>query len=153
MNAGMVFVIIFAIVVMGLVLVFGANQIINIFCFANDAQTSKTIKDLKTEVDNLYILSEGSSKLFDLLIPSDAEFCFVNPSSPEANPMKGWKPDPVVLSFITENDYNLWYTHCSGKNGYNIAHLMPPENFCVKSGTTLYMENKGMYVEITELAV
>lgn len=151
MNVGMVFAVIFAIVVMGLVLIFGVDQIINIFCFANEAQTIKAIRDLETEVNNLYVLAEGASKQFDLRIPGDAEFCFVNPSSPGANLLKGWEPDPVVVSLITENGYNLWYTHCTGQNGHNIAYLSPSDNFCMKSGVILYLENKGTYVDITEL--
>ncbi len=151
MNVGMVFMVIFTIVVIGLVLVFGMGQIINIFCLANEAQTIKAIKDLENEVDNLYILAEGASKQFDLGIPSDAEFCFVNPSNPEANILKGWDPDPVIVSLITENGYNLWYTHCTGQNGYKIPYLSPKDNFCVKSGVIFYMENKGIYVDITEL--
>lgn len=151
MNVGMVFMVIFAIVVMGLVLVFGMEQIINLFCFANEAQTIKAIKDLENEVDNLYILAEGASKQFDLGIPGDAEFCFVNPSNPGANLLKGWDPDPVIVSIITENGYNLWYTHCTGQSGYKIPYLLPSYNFCVKSGVILYIENKGAYVDITEL--
>ena len=126
MNVGMVFAVIFAVVVVGLVLVFGMEQIINIFCFGSDAQAMSAIKNLENEVDNLYVLAEGASKRYDLGIPADAEFCFIDPSkADQANILKGWEPDPVFVSLIRENSYNIWYTSCSGKNGYKVPYLLP----------------------------
>ena len=149
MDVSMVFMIIFAVVVVGLVLTVGVGQITNIFCYASDAQAAKALKSLESESDNLYVLAEGSGKRFDLGIPADAEFCFVNPSSPGANIIKGWNPDPVVVSMITESRYNIWYRHCSGQNGYKIAYLLPSQNFCVRSGSDVYLENRGTHVDVT----
>jgi len=153
MNVGMVFAIIFAVIVMGVVLIFGSQQIVNIICLGNEAQTGKAIKDLETSVKNLYGQAQGSTNVFDLNLPSDSRFCFINSSDPSARPGADWNPDPVIQTMIKNNGYNLWYSHCTGKSGYVINHLMIPsnKNFCVKSGSELYLENKGFWVSIQKI--
>jgi len=148
MNIGMVFAIIFAVIVLGFVIVFGWQQIVNIMCLGNEAQTGKAIKDLETSAQSLYGKALGSSSVFKLAIPGDSKFCFINSSNPRSNPGGGWRPDPVIERMIENNGYNLWYSHCSGQSGYEINHLLVSENFCVRSGAELYLENIGSGVSI-----
>lgn len=151
MNVGMVFAIVFAIIVMGLILAFGTDQIRSIFCLSSDAQTGKAIQDLKTNVETVYTQAMGSTYTFTLKLPGDAKFCFINASDPKRNIAGDWNPDPVYQTMIREEGYSLWYyTYCWGNNVYGdkIPHLFPDENFCATSGAKLYLHNKGLYVEI-----
>ncbi|MFH1364665.1 MAG: hypothetical protein ABIH52_03325 [Candidatus Aenigmatarchaeota archaeon] len=149
MNVGMAFLLIFSIIVIILVLVFGSDVMKDFTCMGSEAKTVKAMKDLESIVGDLYLQAEGSSDLFDLNLPGDAEFCFVDPDTPERNPAGNWKPDPVYVTLVEENGYTLWYTHCTGKDGYVMRRIQPTSNFCVKS-TELYLENKGSFISIEE---
>ena len=158
MDAGMAFAIIFALIMIGMILVFGIGQIGNIFCLSSDAQVASSIKDLDSMVDQVYALSEGSSRLYDLALPGDARFCFVNTTSPEIpaayteeQSRHDWKPDPVYSAEINESGYNLWYQQCSGWYGYAFKNLRVQngKSFCVDSGDSLYLVNKGRFVEVS----
>ena len=61
MQVGAVFGLIFALIVMGFVLMLGTGQITEIFCLSSVGQTSKAVKNLETVVDQVYASSEGSS--------------------------------------------------------------------------------------------
>jgi len=156
MGIGMVFGIIFAIVVMGMILVFGTDAIISIFCMGSDAQTQKTIKNLQTMVDDLYVLPSGSGDYFTLNLPKDSKLCFVNTTHPGPvfypDPLKTWDPDVVYQRIITEEGYNIWYHHCGGQSGGTIDNLYinPDKNFCAKPGMKIYLENVGRWVAIIE---
>jgi hypothetical protein len=159
LSVGMVFALIFTIIVIGLLLTFGMDSIIRFFCFANDAQTTSVIKKLEIAVDSLYEKSEGSSLLFKLKLPSNAKLCFVNASNPSSrfhtDPVKTWNPDITIQDMIKENGYNLWFFHCSGQSGYKITCknspqcFQPSDNFCATSGSELYLVNKGEWIEVT----
>ena len=156
MNVGMVFAMIFALIMIAMILVFGIGGIGNIFCLSSDAQVASTIKDLESMVEQTYVLSEGSSRVFDLVLPGDAKFCFVNtedPGEPGAylNPEHDWVPEEAYSTIIRERGYNLWYTQCSGRDGYKLEHLgvRDAKSFCVAGGDSLYLLNKGLYVEVS----
>ena len=148
MNVGMVFAIIFAVIVIVFVLAFGMDSITRFFCYSSETQTQKAINDIKAQVEEIYVWSEGAGKSHTLLIPSDNKFCFVDPSNPEPNTARGWDPDEIIQDIIMEKSYNLWYFHCLGQSGYNIPHLKTASNFCIKSGVELYMQNNGDHVGI-----
>jgi hypothetical protein len=158
MSVGMIFGIIFAILVMGMLLVFGSDVIVIIFCMGSDAQTQKTIQNLQTFVDDLYLLPSGSGDYFTLNIPKDSKLCFVNTSYPEPvfypDPLKTWDPDRVYQRIIKDEGYNIWYHHCSGQSGGKIDHLYigsgNSKNFCARPGMKLYLENVGRWVAIIE---
>lgn len=158
MSVGMIFGIIFAILVMVMILVFGSDVIVSIFCMGNDAQTQKTIQNLQTFVDNLYLLPSGSGDYFTLNLPRDSKICFVNTTYPGPvfypDPLKTWDPDKVYQRIIKEEGYNIWYHHCSGQSGGKIDHLYigkeDTKNFCAKPGMKLYLENVGRWVAIIE---
>lgn len=152
MEISMVFGIIFAIIVICLILVFGMDQVVNMFCVTNTAQTQKAVKDLENLVNNVYQLGEGSSMPFSVKIPRNTKLCFLNYSNPA--PMNNWAPDPELYQSIgyeiSQKRYNMWILYdCGlGEPGYKVKYLSIHENFCVGTGTELYLENKGQYVAI-----
>lgn len=151
MSVGMIFGIIFTIIVISLLLVFGNRAISFIFCYSSDAQVSRTILSLESTVDDLYTLTEGNSNVFNLNIPGGTLVCFVNPNDPSPNLRGDWNPDPVYQTIISEDGYTIWYEHCSGKSGRVIEYLLPKENFCAGPGTGIYLENKGTWVEASKI--
>lgn len=156
MGVGMVFGIIFAIVVMIMLIVFGADIISTIFGMGSDAQLVKTIKNMQTVVDDLYYLPSGSGDYFTLNIPRDTKLCFVNTTHPEpvyyADPKKTWDPDIVFQRIIKEEGYNIWYETSSGKSGGEIRRLSIAEgkSFCAVPGMEIYLQNVGGRVTIIE---
>jgi hypothetical protein len=155
MNVGVVFGMIFTVIVVLFLLVFGLGQLTDFFCLSSDAQVQKAIRDVENRVEQVYNLAEGSSMTLDLNLPSDLKFCFIDPLNPgpqDYSPQtwKNWYPDDVYITLIQDNNYTLWYTGCSGQNGYRIKNLKPKNNesFCIKPGVELYLVNKGQYVEI-----
>lgn len=152
-SAEMVFIIIFAIIVMGFVLVYGANVITDMFCIGNVASTDKAIKNLETMVQEVYHFSEGSSQLIKLNLPSNVKVCFIDSENPGANRAKGWDPDPAFEDLIKLKKYNVWiYYNCGSSkgNGFQINYLSTSENFCTAGSRNLYLENKGTSVSIGE---
>jgi hypothetical protein len=150
MNTGVVFTLIVAVIVIGILLVFGTGQMASMFCLSSDAQAGKVITELESEVDRMFDLAKGSSHSFMLNLPGDAEFCFVNSADPAS---VGWQPewmnwqsDPVYAAVISENSYNLWYTHCSGQSGHRIPGLGVTDSFCAPPGTEIELRNEGTYV-------
>lgn len=152
MDTGLVFGIIFAIIIMALLLVFGMEQIVNIFCVGNIAQADKSVKDLENTVENVYNLAEGSAMPFRVAIPKNSKLCLINYNDPA--PMNSWNPDPDLynsIKYSIENRrYNVWIRYGCGTEeiGYRINYLELTENFCVSGNTELYVENKGYHVAI-----
>ncbi|MFH1978236.1 MAG: hypothetical protein ABIJ92_02840 [Candidatus Aenigmatarchaeota archaeon] len=148
MDTSMVFALIFAVIVIALFLVVGLGQITNLTCLGSNAQIIKAITDIEILVDDTVLQAEDSSNVFQLRIPSDSEFCFINPIALDdpafAGP--GWDPatlDPVHRALIEDpqNRYNIWYKKCpNAYDGYMISDLSQRMNFCTKS-RKLYIEN------------
>ena len=151
MDTGLVFGIIFAIIVIGLLLVFGMGQIADIFCVTNTAQVQKAVKDLEQATEDVYNLGQGSSMPFKISLPRNARLCFVDYENPE--PQK-WHPEPdlydIVKSQINASRANLWIIYGCGshKHTYRISYLRTAENFCADSGDNIYLENMGRYVAV-----
>lgn len=153
MNTGLVFGIIFAIIVIALLLAFGIEQIVNIFCMSNIAGADKSVKDLELAVEDVYNLAQGSAMPFKVSLSRNARICLINPDDP--SPMNSWRPDANdyqnwMKDMISDKDYNVWIQYGCGNSddGYKIRYLRVTENFCVTGGTELYLENMGYHVEI-----
>ena len=153
MDTSLVFAIIFAIIVIGLILVFGYQQIGNMFCFNGAAQVDKAVKDMENEVNVIYNLAEGASKQFKVSIPSGSSICVINTSDP--SPAGTWLPNPdtfpIISSTVRLRNANILITYNCGGNeqAYRIDHLdlaRRQASFCVGSGGTIYVENAGDYV-------
>lgn len=155
MSVGMIFGMIFAIIVMSMLIAFGADILGILFGMGSDAQLMKSIKNMETVVDDLYHYP-GNTEYFTLNIPKDAKLCFVNTSNPEPvyypDPKKTWDPDIVYQRIIREEGYNIWYETSSGKSGGEIKRLSIAEgkSFCAVPGMELYLQNVGGKVTIVE---
>jgi hypothetical protein len=155
MNVGMVFGIILAIIVMSFVIVFGLDQIGNMFCAGSVAQVNKAIMNLEDVVGDIYSAGLGSSDTYLMSIPETAKVCFVNTDDPRPNLALGWKPDPndypVIEQTIQMNGYNTWiYYGCGPEHepGYRIDYMVVDQSFCTITGEYVYLENRGMTVGV-----
>jgi hypothetical protein len=154
MDAGMVFGIIFTIFVMGIILVFGWDQISNFLGFGVKAQISRELESIKQKVDKVYNMAENSEESHTLSISSPNKICFFNSSNPSARIYSddsiSWKPDPVYRTLIKNEGYNTWYYAGDTKNGYTIPKLDMPtdKNFCAPGGSKIYIIRMYDGVEI-----
>ena len=173
----MPFAIIFTIIIIGFLFAFAFPQIASIIGLGGQAQINKAVQDLDTVVEEVYHLAEGSSRVFSLSMPSTAKLCFIDLDNPEtcayAETWKSWCPgNPACAYGRTENfivinqtilnpnspQYlsNVWiYSSEEGiGEGYEIPALKPACkrtdccSFCVRGGERLYLENRGLYVEV-----
>jgi hypothetical protein len=145
MNVGLIFGIIFACVLIGLILVFGFGQIQTIINTSSEASFEKTVLDLKNSVKQVYSLSQGSVQEFDLIFPGDVKkICFVNNPYQETST---WKPDAIYTKLVESYGYNM-FVITTGPKGYKIENLSPSNNFCITKRTKLLLRNAGRYVDI-----
>jgi hypothetical protein len=154
MDAGMVFGIIFTIFVMGIVIVFGWDQISNFLGFGEQARMTRELESIKQKVDQVYNMAENSEKSHTLSISSSNKICFFNSSNPSAriygDDSISWKPDPVYTTLIKNEGYNAWYYAGSTKSGCTIPKLDMPtdKNFCAPGGSKIYIIRTYSGVEI-----
>ncbi len=159
----MVFAMIFTIIMIGAILALGMGQIQDFFCFGSNAQTNKAINDVESLAEEVFLLSKGSSKTYELPIPADTKLCFLNPESPEkvvpyTDTSMTWNPDRIVQELLTDplspyRGSNLWIRYCGSTagEGYTIEYLRPSKSFCAVQGVTLFFENSGPSVDISPL--
>jgi len=160
MDTGMVFAIIFTVIIIGFVLAIGIGQIQDFFCLGSNAQTNKAVMDIESVVEEVYVLARGSSKTYTLSLPADSKICFVaeDPSPhPYLDTTKTWNPDKIILDEVFRNPNspqygsNLWIYHCGTPigEGYKMKYLSPSKSFCAVSGRSIYIENAGAEVDIS----
>ncbi|MBU0953765.1 MAG: hypothetical protein KKA90_05120 [Nanoarchaeota archaeon] len=149
MNVGPVFGIIFALIALGLLLVFGFDQVMTIFSFNDEATILRQVESLEKSVADVYNLAEGSSKEFIVVIPKNTKFCFLNVSEPtKPSVIDGWLPGTITryhLETPTDPLYgsNVWTDVNDVENGYKIGHLVSKINFCFTGKATAYLTNIG----------
>ncbi len=157
MDVSMVFGIIFTVIVMAVLLVFGWDQIANLFGFGGEAQTLRSIDSLGKKIDMIYRNAEGSRAEFTLAFPKDYRLCFFNSSSPAAkyysDRSRTWNPDQTVKFRINQSGFNSWY-YKGADNAVGNGHIFPyldiptEKNFCAQGGTRLSVVNMGYGVEV-----
>jgi|SRR3990172_2532244 len=157
MDVSLIFGIIFTLIVISLLLVFGGKQIADILGFGGQAQVLKSIDNLKNKIDYVYRLGDGSSDTFELSFPKEYRICFFNSSNPAdrfySEQSMTWDPDSTTRYSINRSQYNTWWY--SGEDdrdgqGKRIPHLeMPTENnFCATGGKKVYLVKRYDSVEI-----
>jgi len=152
MDVSMVFGIIFTLIVIGVLLVFGWGQIANIFGLGEEAQVANTIQNLGKKIDDIYYKAEGSRASFTLSFPKEYRMCFFNSSDPSprfySDRSRTWNPGQTTIFRINQSEYNSWYYKGNDEmgRGYTFSHLdMPTENnFCAAGGSKIYIVNRGM---------
>jgi hypothetical protein len=156
MDVSMIFGIIFTVIVISVILVFGGEQVANIFNLGGEAQILKSMDNLQKKVDSIYRLAEGSGSEFTLSFSKDYKICFFNSSNPAdrfSDKTSTWDPDQTVKYRINSSHYNTWYF--SGSNdasgdGKRIPYLDMPtdKNFCAPGGSKVYIVKRFDGVEI-----
>jgi len=155
MNVGLIFGIIFSVIVIVLVLSLGVEQIISVFYTIDFAHIAKAKSDFEGAVEDTFNLDVEATQRFDLNTPKSTRFCFVDPANPGAalnysDFSMNWEPDIVFEGIIKEEGYNLWveFGFVGQQEGFKIDFLIPSQNFCAKSGSELFLINKGSHVDV-----
>ncbi|NOX71377.1 MAG: hypothetical protein GXO64_01630 [Candidatus Micrarchaeota archaeon] len=153
MNVNMIFALLFAIIIIMVVLFFGTRQMGDLTNINTQTAFYNKLNKFDDAVSSVATMSMGSEQKFEFTVPSTVEkICFVDRNNPDSNPTENWELDNIVERLITNNDYNL-LVYEKDKNvpiGRKIDYLVPDENFCITSGKTLWLENKGRVVSIGE---
>lgn len=161
MNTGMIFAMIFTVIIIGFILAVGFGQIQDFFCLGSNAQANNAILGIESIVEEVFVMAAGSGKTYPLSLPADVKVCFVNTNDPSPVPYTDrtltWNPDLLILEEMLENPKspsyksNLWIYLCGSPlgEGYKMSYLSPSKSFCAKKGTQLYIENKGAFVDIS----
>ncbi len=152
MNMNLLFGIIFAIIIMMAVLFFGVGQFGNLTDLNTQTAFYNQINDFESAVKKTAEMSMGSTQKFDFNIPSTMhKICFIDRNNPESNSAGNWELTNINEKLITDYDYNFFIYETETKSeGKKINYLIPLENFCIKGKKTLWLENKGRYVTISE---
>ena len=148
----MVFGIVFAAIVIGLLVFFGFKYISEIISISCESQTQQQLENLKNTVKSTLALSKGSVQEFKVVIQSNCapKICFVIPDAPNAYPEGGWNPDEFTTYLVTRNGYNvLIFGKGEKTDGYAVDKLKQTVNFCLTSTREVMLRNNGKTVEIT----
>ena len=167
-SVGMIFTMIIALIMIGAIFAFGLPQIGTILGMGGQAQLQKAVKDLEYTVAEVYNLAEYSSRTTRVSLPSGTKLCFIDVEDPspriftEAQRDLWWNPDPFVITQMINNpnspyyQSNLWmYTSSEGMGeGYKIpgmavACTRHPCSFCITGTNELFLENRGLTVEVS----
>jgi len=158
-SAGMAFAIIFTIIVIAFLLVFGYQQITQWLCFQEQAQALKTLRGIEDTAERNYEKGEDSTDRYKVSLPEDSSICFVDPQRPEKKIYSGnkaaqsWNPENLDAAkvMIRNQGFNMIYTvGCqAGLQGYKIDILFPSSgNFCARNGMWIIFTNKGLSVGV-----
>jgi len=155
MNVGLVFGMIFTVIIIGFVIAYGTGMIGDIFCLTGSAETHKALIDIESMAEEVYNYGFGSSRVYSLALPSGSKICFVDTDDPSTQvyPIRAynWVPTEAQEIIISNLSRNIWYKDCNGADYTTIERLQPADlkSFCAPGGTELYFENAGSIVEIS----
>ena len=151
LNVDVVFGIIIAVVILAFVLLFGSQQLASFFCLGGDAQAAGAVRDLLTESNDLYVLSEGSMKAVEVRIPSDAKLCVVNLENPAPDVSRGWDPPPSVQLILATPEHEesknpVWSRSCGSWQSSAAPRLTASRSFCASGASSILLTNAGARV-------
>ena len=151
MNVGLVFGMIFAAIVIGLLLLFGVKYFGEMSEAACESQMGQQITNLRNAVRSTLTLSKDSVQELRVIVSGCFEkICFVDPNHPEDYPEAGWDPENHVRLIVTNEKSNVIIYKSSGVvKGHKIEKFRPYVNFCMPSTKTVTLQNTGKLVEIT----
>lgn len=154
MNVDFVFGIIFALIVIGLLLFFGFEQITKIIGINKDVLLKEQMTNLEKTADKVFEMSMGSTQDFDFKFYDVLEkVCFINTDDPSPNPGEDWDPTPFLVNITDRYHPNMIVFEkvaagLAKPDWYNISHISPDQSFCMVFEGKLWLENKGTYVNI-----
>lgn len=155
MNVGMVFGIIFAVIVVVFLLAGGMKMITDLLGFGELGQISAQMERLGNTIrDEVYWLPIGGSQPFDFsLTQGTARVCFFDYLDPAANPDMGWEGNNVIEYHIRQMNYTVYYFLKDGQeDGHALARARVLQSFCTQSSIRLMLISRGSYVEIVPAA-
>jgi len=153
----MVFGIIFTIILIAAILIFGSGIINDLIHIIEESQVSGSIDNLQKKVSYIHSNADGSGAEFILSFPIHYKLCFFNSSNPESkfysDKSRTWDPDQTTKLRINQSSFNSWCYEGSdnaGGHGYAFSYLdiSTEKNFCASGGSKIYLVNKGGMVEI-----
>ncbi|HLC56908.1 MAG TPA: hypothetical protein VJJ23_06735 [Candidatus Nanoarchaeia archaeon] len=152
----LIFIYIFAIVVIGLIVIFGYRAIKNFKDLGDEGQIVLFIDGIKNKVNDVYSLDKGSSiKLDDIILPSKVrEICFVDVDMPLNDIIDDELIDQVVRdSLDSGSQNNLFFVPQRGQSlskvRFFVEHIKPIENPLCVTDMRITLENKGDYVSVS----
>ncbi len=151
MNVGMIFAIIFTVIVVVFLLVGGMKMITDLLGLGEEAQIRAQIERLENTVSReVYWLPVGGSKPFEFtLTPGMDRVCFLDYLDPGPNPGKGWEGNNVIEYQVRSMNYTVYYFFKDGnEDGRAIEKARVRESFCIGSTQDLMLTSRGRYVEI-----
>ena len=148
------FMYIFAILVIGFILVFGFFQVKKVLDFGADVEEVSFRKDLQRAVDEVYTLAPGSKKVIDnLIVPSSVEgVCFVDATRPVR---LSDIPFPLIredLELLGSTRKNVFFVSRRGEDrleAFIVTHLRPQGVVCFNLSLdrlNFVLENEGNVV-------
>ena len=141
------FIMIFALIIMALVLVFGIRSFTQVSDTADSVDAAKFILQLKNEITKYYNFDIGSSKILKISLPTKLkEICFYNPAQAITADL-----DPYVKGVIEKGRNNLYLLPLETypTSSYPIEHLRNidkknPSCIQKKEGSiTIYLETQA----------
>lgn len=151
MEVGMVFAIIFSVIVIVFLLTGGMKMITDFLGFGEGAQIEAGIRELRNVASKeVYWLPIGGSKPFEFTVtPGTDRVCFFDYLDPRANPERGWEGNNVIEYQVRQENYTVYLFMKNGnENGYQIERARAEESFCIKSTQDIMLTSRGRYVEI-----
>ena len=155
------FVYIFAVLVIGLILVFGFGQVKKLLDFGNDVEDIKFQQDLQKLVDDTYTLAHGSSALIDrskLVPPSSIRgLCFIDATRAVDVSKIPFRDVREEIEITGSSRRNVFFSvrGDSGLLPLSIEHLQAEEVVCFDLSVKqmeFILENKGSYVGLSSYA-
>lgn len=150
MEVGLVFTIIFVVIVIVFLLTIGADQIMKIFGLGEDAQIANTVNKLQDSIESVYWSAIGSTQPFEFGFTAGMDSaCFLDAADPSANPELGWVGDPLVESLIKANNYTVVVFKKNREySGFHLEKARPSQNFCIGVAKDINLLNMGTWVDI-----
>jgi hypothetical protein len=154
MDVSLVFGIVLAAIVIGLLMFFGYDYISKMLSLSCESQLGQQIQNMKNKVKSTLTLSKGAAQEFDIMLQSNCvtKVCFVDPDQASIeNKEAGWEADEFTSSFASKNSYNVIIIKPgNGIDGYQIAKLKPSVNFCLTSSKKVIFRNTGTLVDVSQ---
>ena len=152
MNVGLIFEIIFAIIVMGMLVVFGMQYFGAVIEVSCESHIGQEMINIEEAVDKVRTFSQGSAIELIVLVPNCVErVCFVDPQHPEVENKKGgWMTNDFISDLVSSNGHNVVLLKNDGSyDGYTVSKLKPLVNFCITSKEKTTVRNMGSMIEIS----
>jgi hypothetical protein len=171
MEIGTVFGIIFTLILISTITVFGYFVITGIWENMELQQIDEAKVNLKETITDFRLTTgagsfpgDWSSMFFTMQIPASSEFCFVDPQDPSTHLPGNWEPSEFAQTLIESEEFNLWinYKYGASSIGEKVRYMNVStdssgnsENFCVQNGHEIKLIHKindagtDTYVEVS----